>query len=77
MGRDGCACGPGVDGQVVGARRQPVDQRVALQVERGGGGVVEFDEFEIIVAGGAGLHLADDQRRGWWGRRRCAGRQGE
>ena len=86
VGRDRGAFGPGIDERVLLAGRQPVDQRVALQVKRRCGRVVEFDELQVVVAGRAGLHLADDQRgdgqgrlgRGGGGRfLRYAGRQGE
>lgn len=86
VGRDRGALGPGVDGQVLPASRQPVDQGVAFQVKRLSDRVIEFDELQVIVAARAGLHLADDQRGGDFGRlgrsdgrrghsRRCAGRQ--
>ena len=86
VGRDEGALAPGVNEHILAARRQPVEQSVALQVERRGGRVVEFDKLQVVVAGCAGLHLADDQRRGRQGllsrgrdRRflRDAGRQGE
>ena len=86
VGRDRGILGPGIDERVLLAGRQPVGQRVALQVKRGGGRVVEFDELQVVVAGPASLHLADDQRgdgQRRLGRRgsgcflRHAGRQGE
>ena len=55
---------------------EPIPQGEPLQVDGRVGGVVEFDEFLVVVALDAAQHLADEEMVGrgrWRGRRRSRG----